>query len=151
MRTFRLKALILLAFVLGSFPIRAAVPEAPQRLQFAWIFGGWPNTDEALLRWDAVPGATSYNVYRYDTNAAAWTLLASSVPVPRYRDPVFDLYEYTVTAVNDDGESAPAEPVVGDYGNGPWLIYVDPTSWPRYETAIEIFVSLNDVNGGDAM
>jgi hypothetical protein len=146
MKNVRLKLLILLAFVLGSFAVSGAVPAVPARLQYAWV------DYDILLRWDAVPDAASYNVYRYDTAAATWTLLASDIPVPRYRDPfILDVYEYTVTAVNGDGESAAAQPVIAEYGSDPVFLWEGAINWTMYDVGVQASIYLNAGAPGDVM
>jgi hypothetical protein len=41
---------------------------------------------ESLLTWNDVPGAVSYNVYRSDDTNTTWSLVASGLSVPRFRD-----------------------------------------------------------------
>src|SRR5688500_12838824 len=102
-----LAAGFLLIFMIGN--AQAAVPAPPQNLQPAWLFG------EVMLTWNEVPEATSYTVHRYDANSAAWAPIATGLTLPRYRDEgVYDPQSYTVTAVNAEGESGPAEPVVAE-------------------------------------
>jgi len=114
-------------------------------LQPAWLFG------EVMLTWNPVPDATSYKVYRYDgTNT--WVAIATGVTVPRYRDPsIYDPQNYTVTAVNADGESLQAPPVLAQ-GNGPWLtINLNEYNWSLYDTVATFPIFVDLIAGADAM
>src|SRR5262245_17865955 len=93
---------------LGCFPPlgEAAAPSIPENLQPAWLFG------EIMLTWNEAPTASGYNVYRYDNANQLWVQTATNLNVPRYREAnVYEPAIYSVTAQNDDGESAAAGPV----------------------------------------
>jgi large repetitive protein len=100
---------------------RAAAPAAPDYVKVAWI----ENLEHFLVRWAPVSDATNYNVYRYDTNSATWTHIASNLTVlnvPMFRDPTVPNpgpVIYAVTAVNADGEgpatTASLTPAAGHY------------------------------------
>lgn len=89
----------------------AAVPAAPEYLKVAWI----ENQSEFLIRWLPVADASSYHVYRYDTNALAWvqiaTNLVTALRVPMFRDATVAQpgpVTYAVSAVNAEGEGLAA-------------------------------------------
>jgi hypothetical protein len=71
-------------------------------------------TAQAVIRWDAAPGATSYNVYelKSGTNPPVWTKFAGA-PSPFVRTGLAAgaMYNYIVTAVNSVGESSPSSQV----------------------------------------
>jgi fibronectin type 3 domain-containing protein len=70
-------------------------------------------THTVTLNWNAVTGATTYNIYR-GTATGAETLYASGVAVATYTDPTVTngtTYFYEVTAVGTGGESAPSAEV----------------------------------------
>jgi hypothetical protein len=134
------------AFI-SSTSTQAAPPPTPGNLQPAWLFG------EVMLTWNDVPGVTGYNVYRYDTTNVNWAVIATNVAVPRYRDVgIYDPQNYQVTAVNGDGESAPAGPVLAQESGDWFYINLNQYNWAIYDTVAafpNITVSL--VAGADAM
>ena len=124
----------------------AALPLPPQNFQYAWL--SW----EVMLTWDEVPGATSYNVYRYDATNTTWAPIATGVTVPRYRDSgIYEPQSYTVKAVNADGESLPAPPVVA-HDSGDWLsINLNQYNWRLYDTVAVFPITVDLLAGADAM
>ena len=62
------------------------------------------------LSWNAVDGATGYNVYGYNKPADSWTLL-DTVTTNKYISPTTPGYEYyfRVAAVNGDVEGTPSD------------------------------------------
>ena len=61
------------------------------------------------VEWNAVPGAEFYNVYRKDAGASVWNKIAENVEGTSYLDTtavVGTEYEYTVSAGNENGETA---------------------------------------------
>src|SRR5688572_1540183 len=97
----------ILATFLVSITGRAAPPAAPDYVNVSWL----DNVDQFLVRWFPVAGATSYNVYRYDTNTSAWAAVATNLAfdpwnVMQFRESGSQdsgLTTYSVTAVNGDG------------------------------------------------
>jgi Glycoside hydrolase family 44/PA14 domain/Fibronectin type III domain len=78
----------------------AAVPAAPTGLTAS------PGDGQVTLTWNAVAGASSYNVYR-GTSSGAETLLQSGLPAPSFTDTGVTngtTYYYQVAAVNAAGE-----------------------------------------------
>ncbi len=78
------------------------VPNAPQNLTAS---GG--DTD-INLNWSEVTGCTGYNIYRATTTGGPYNRIASNVTNMSYSDSSVSAgitYYYTVTGVNDDGES----------------------------------------------
>ncbi len=70
-----------------------------------------PTPSGVHVQWDAVSGATSYNVYRATGNGS-FAFLANTVASP-YEDHTAAAgltYSYKITAVSVDGESDPSEP-----------------------------------------
>jgi len=77
-----------------------------------------PGAGGLQVRWDAVPGATSYNVWRIDSNGAA-TLMAGGVSGTTYLDPngiPASGFRYAVTSVNATGQSAGFAQAVVPFG-----------------------------------
>jgi autotransporter-associated beta strand protein len=69
---------------------------------------------EILLNWTAVPGATSYNIYRSPTNGTVYGFCAN-VAVTNFLNTGLTngkAYYYFVTATNVNGESPPSPSVV---------------------------------------
>jgi hypothetical protein len=129
-----------------SLSIDAAVPGTPENLQPAWLFG------EIMLTWDEVPEAAGYNVYRYDSANAVWIQTAASLMVPRYREMnVFEPTTYSVTAVNADGESAPAGPIVAEQTGEGFVISLNQWLWSIYDTQAVIKWTVDLVAGADGM
>ena len=62
------------------------------------------------ISWNAVDGATGYNVYGYNKPADSWTLL-DTVTTNKYISPTTPGYEYSfrVAAVNGDVEGTPSD------------------------------------------
>lgn len=75
--------------------------------------GGNPGTDQVTLAWDAVPDATSYNVYWSDTtgvkkhNGNIVSTLNNSAIIKGLKRGT--TYYFVVTAVNESGESKESE------------------------------------------
>src|SRR5436190_2112229 len=123
----------------------AAAPETPQNLQPAWLFG------EIMLRWDEMPGATSYNVYRFDPTNNVWLIATNGLTSPRYREYTWEPATYTVAAVNADGESAAASPVETAPTGDPFSIYFEQWNSPMYDTTATLEWRVNWVRGADGM
>jgi len=73
-----------------------------------------------VLDWDAVAGATGYNVYRAPIGSTAFTLL-SQASTSDYVDsglPAETSYRYYVTAYNSAGESGPSSTEIGTTADG---------------------------------
>lgn len=65
-------------------------------------------TSSALLTWTASGGATSYNVYRSETQGTGYVVRQSGVATTFFTDSVVvsgHTYYWVVTAVNGNGES----------------------------------------------
>jgi hypothetical protein len=77
-----------------------------------------PSVGGIMLRWSAVPGATSYSLHRVDNSGASTvvatglTSTASEVQYSAFTQAV----RYTVTSVNSSGESEASIPVVLPWG-----------------------------------
>ena len=119
------------------------VPSSPDGLKVRLGEG------EATLSWGKVLGTSEYRLYRREKGAAAFKevyrgtkrsyLDTEANVVEAYEDPEqplppagerdFTLYEYAVTAVNDNGESAKSVPVTTNPSS--WLNW-DPRSGERY-------------------
>jgi len=124
----------------------AAVPSTPENLQPAWLFG------EIMLTWNEVPDASGYNVYRYDTPNTVWVQTATNLPRPLYRESgVYERTIYAVSAVNQDGESAPAGPVVAEQTGDAFTIALDSWLWSIYDTVAAIQWSIDLEAGADGM
>lgn len=80
-----------------------------------------PKNAEVELKWDAVPGATGYRIYRDGT------LIGSTTTETRYVDTTVtndNMYVYRVTATGDEGvESGPSDPKSARPGN---IIVIEP-------------------------
>ena len=119
------------------------VPSSPDGLKVRLGEG------EATLSWGKVLGTSEYRLYRREKGAAAFKevyrgtkrsyLDTEANVVEAYEDPEqplppagerdFTLYEYVVTAVNGNGESAKSVPVTTNPSS--WLNW-DPRSGERY-------------------
>jgi hypothetical protein len=121
---------------LSSFT-HGAVPDAPANVMPAWIHATPANF--ARITWNAVAGAESYRVYRYNDLTMSWAEIASGVTNLLVLDVAdSDGMSYHVTAVNGDGESAPSSQVtttdseyLGMFTHTPpdwWPYMVTPTS-----------------------
>jgi len=77
-------------------------PEAPTNLR---TFGYWDGGPFDVLQWEPSPGATSYNIYRYDNKIGSSKTNSFTVSKLIYQDH----WTYTVTAVDKYGlESLPS-------------------------------------------
>lgn len=79
-------------------------------------------TESITVTWTAVEGATSYNVYRSDSDAGTYTKIAA-VTVTSYEDKDSTLaedtnYYYKVTAVDSNGESKQSAAAIGKKAAG---------------------------------
>ena len=95
-----------LTFVAGSAEPTPELPDAPANL-----VATSQSSTSISLTWNAVDGATSYNVYRNSTQ------IATGITAPSYTDnnltPSTE-YCYTVTAVNTNGESEASAPACAE-------------------------------------
>lgn len=83
-------------------PASSAAFTAPVNLCVSGLWSGGP-TD--ALSWSPVPGAASYNVYRYSTLIASVSAASYTLPLPSWENGM----TYTVTAVDPMGmESLPS-------------------------------------------
>ena len=110
-----------------------------------------PGDSQITLNWDAVTGATGYNVKRSLTTGGPYETIATSVPGTSYVDTNVvngTTYYYVVTAINADGESAnsneasatpQAAPVEG--GQGLLRVTMIDSSEREYK------LSLSEING----
>lgn len=125
-----------------SAPVSATAPNPPTltpptnlRVQ-----GFWQGAPSDVLTWDAVAGAASYNVYRYDTRIASGDM-GTSYTVPF--DQFYTDLTYTVTAVDAMGmESAPSNLAGGiggfDPANPPaWLVTTTPNAPYNIKATVE--------------
>src|SRR5436190_12220951 len=131
---------------------RAAAPTAPDFINVAWL----RYSDEFLVRWHPVPDATGYNVYRYDSNSAAWMQIITNYSTPPWN--VLSLREpsgadpgpatYAVSALNADGEgpitSASVVPGPGLDGT----FYVPWDWWAKGYTFIDPSFTYDRVDEG---
>ncbi len=120
---------ILLALGLIS-SAAAALPDPPQNPAPAWIYA-WPHF--ARVTWDPVPGADSYNLYRYDETAQTWQPVAPGVTNPMAFDPTAGSAgrSYRVTALNAEGESSPSAVVTTqDSDYFPYFSFTPPGTYP---------------------
>ena len=115
-----LLAVLCATSVFVALPIHGAAPAAPQNVEGSWIvpFGifanYWHAGDESVLTWEAVPEATTYNIYRYDDTNSTWVSMATGLTDTNWREPFppTSPTHYVVIASNVDGESAPSAEVV---------------------------------------
>lgn len=72
-------------------------------------------TAQAIIRWDAAPGATSYNIYWLKSPGGTnpvWTKITNAnAPYVQTGLAAGAMYNYIVTAVNNAGESSPSSQV----------------------------------------
>jgi fibronectin type 3 domain-containing protein len=119
-----------------------ALPAAPVNLT-----GNSSNSGEIDLNWDASIGATSYNVYRSDTQYGTYTKVGNPT-AGSFKDTGLQgstTYWYKVSAVNATGESAQTEPVSV-------TVLPDPIAAPSGLTATgvsssQIYLEWNAVTG----
>jgi fibronectin type 3 domain-containing protein len=117
--------LALAALGLSAAPASAAdIPAAPEELE---LHAG---ADSSItIEWPAVPGATSYRIYRGTASGAEGTTPIATTDDTEYTDTGLSptpIYFYQVTAVNAAGESARSDedasktpPPIGTGGNVP--------------------------------
>jgi len=81
-----------------------------------------------LLRWDSIPGATSYNIYRDGTKVGSSTTnYYSDTSALPGNNGTWATYTYYVTAVNPNGESSDSNTVSVLIGNGGTIWDLIPT------------------------
>ena len=129
------------------------LPAAPTSL----VASGGDN--HILLTWNAVSGATTYNVKRSLTTGTGFTTLASNVAVTNYDDTTAvngTQYFYKVSGVNGRGEGADsseasATPAVPSAAPGPVSIAVGDTkvilTWPAVGGATSYNVKRGTTSG----
>lgn len=89
-------------------------PEAPQGLAASQgIF-----RDKIEIEWNAVPGATSYAIFRYSYEDESWSEEPQTATTNRFTDSDAAVasgawFAYTVVAINSAGHSEYAQPVPG--------------------------------------
>ena len=102
----------------SSFPY-ASVPAAPAGLNAEFGGGDFQpffGDGIAILTWQAVPGASGYNVYRASGGSGFTLLTAAPQSGTEYTDMSITegtAYSYAVTAVNGAGESSQSSPETG--------------------------------------
>jgi hypothetical protein len=133
-----------LSFDLGSTPNTdwgSSPADAPPSFDIATVptppgsLAARPDDGTVILSWAASAGASSYNVYRGTTQGGEdSTPIATGVTTTSFTDTGLTngtTYYYLVTAVNDQGESAPSREVSATPGTSPTLDYsngfADPT------------------------
>ena len=111
------------AITVAALPaLAASVPAAPEDIELS------AGADSSItIEWAAVPGATSYRVYRGTAAGAEATTPIATVTGTEYKDANLSptpIYFYQVTAVNSAGESARSDedasktpPPIGTGGN----------------------------------
>ena len=114
--------------------ITAAPPSVPENVRGAWLtqIGDVPLP---FVQWQAVPDATSYNLYRADDTNTAWALVLTNLTVPFAADPTFSLLPayYSVTAINAEGES-PGSPATTVTEQDCGLLSLTPVEVGSYNT-----------------
>lgn len=130
---------------------QAAVPVSPTGLRGAWV-----NNASSLLTWETSPDADSFKIFRFDTNAQTWLLIASDVGVPMFREgPGMEPpLQYAVSAVNADGESDAAIVTIENSGwSGTTIMYYDPSYYPGLltRTSVTLMFAVSPVDGTDAL
>ncbi len=145
--TGKLASVLLLSTLLAQ----AAPPNPPANLRSSWV-----DTVSSVLTWDSATDANSFNIYRYDSTNQNWSLIASQIAVPFFREtptpesPV----NYAVTAVNVDGESSPSTTSVEPGGWPDIMIsYYDPgwDWWLNGRTSATLQFAASPVSGVDAV
>jgi large repetitive protein len=135
-----------LALLSLTSTIKAGVPAAPGNLLPGWLFG------DIILTWDEVPSAASYQVYKYDAASASWTTVATGLTVPYYRETnVPDPTQYTVSAINAEGESTPAAPVTTQQTGDGFSMAFSSENRSFYETKTILSWGVSLVAGADAV
>lgn len=105
-----------------------------------------------VLSWDAVTGATSYNVYRALTSGGPYTQIATGVAEITYTDSTVTngtTYYYVVTAVSSAGESAysneaSATPNADETGKALLDIYMVDNILREYDLAMSKVIDFID-------
>ena len=95
-----------------SSEVHATLPQVPAAPTGLAASAGLTNVS---LSWNAVSGATSYNIYRSDTAG-----IFATVTTPSYNDTnvtASTTYSYQVSGVNSNGEGAKSSPVSATPGN----------------------------------
>jgi len=123
----------------GGGGAAVTVPAAPTGLTVT------PGNGVVNLSWNAVSGATSYNVYRSTTAGTQGTLLGSGTTASGTDTAAANgtTYYYTVTAVNAGGESPPS---VQSSGATPQAPPAAPTGVTAYLAGTAITVSWRAVD-----
>ena len=91
-------------------PIIVTKPTPPAKVTGLKTSARGANGVNLTLSWNAVDGATGYNVYGYNKPADSWTLL-DTVTTNKFISPTTPGYEYyfRVAAVNGDVEGTPSD------------------------------------------
>ncbi|MDR1692040.1 MAG: hypothetical protein LBR72_01655, partial [Oscillospiraceae bacterium] len=87
----------------------------------------------ASLRWDEVPGARGYNVYRAGSRYGEYAKLnAEPIPAASYADPVWDgSFHYKITGVSGEKETGQSKEVSGEISLwGPNVLIFSPDDDP---------------------
>lgn len=107
-------------------------------------FAANPRNAAVILLWNAVAGATDYNIYRSTTAGVMGAKLASSAAATNYLDTTVTngtTYYYRVTAVNGGSESAPTAQLAAT----PQLLVTPSVSATAGNT--QVVVTWNIING----
>ena len=92
----------------GTAPISVsaviAAPTAPSHVTIKQR----DDAGQITLSWPVVPGATSYNVYVYDSRSSSFSTVTYHASSPYTKTFKAGTYHFIVTAVNSFGESAPS-------------------------------------------
>src|SRR5688572_29985882 len=142
---------VFLSLLFFNLATHAAAPASPTGLRGAWV-----DNAASLLTWETSPDAESYKIFRFDTNAQTWLLIASEVGVPMFRElPGMEPpLQYAVSAVNADGESDAAIVTIQNSGwSGTTIMYYDPSYYPGLvtRTSATLMFAVSPVDGTDAL